>query len=291
MNYRYTKNNNSRIVITKNFIYKQFLKDSFDKKTIEKFCLLDKQFNKRPLMVDVLDKKDISYNWSNFFVKSGSKIIKMKRFPEESNGFCLLKKNKISKLNISNIVEQLYSFHFNSGGFIKKETILQPTGWHVDIFLERAKRDKLFFNTIKSQIKNIKKTFKESRFEYKKIRIHGDFLISNMFFYKQECFYVDFGHLDRHCQDLFLKDVSSFYVDLILNKKDNLAKHFLSEYLNLVGDKKIKSLVDAYNLNDLFFRYIINDGFYKKTDKNDVSLKLIQANITKILNEQNKQKN
>jgi hypothetical protein len=282
MNYKYKKNNNSEIIVTKNFIYKRFLKGSFDKKTIDSFCFLDKQFNKNPLIVSVLSAKDISLVLDKSFIKRGSKFIKIKKLSERSNGFYLLKKDKISNLNMSNIATCLYNFHFNSDGFTEGKKIFTATSKHYNVFLERAKKDKIFFYEIKDKIRKI---FKETKFKYKKIRIHGDFLIENIFLNRQDYFYVDFGHLDKYSHDLFLKDVSSFYIDLLLKNKEDLAKHFLSKYLKLIKNKKIKSLIKVYNLNDLLFRYIINDGYYKKTDKNHSLLVLIKSNIKKTLND------
>lgn len=291
MNYKYIRNNNSEIILSKNFVYKKFLDGCYDNKTIKNFCLLDKKFNHKPVIIDILKEENTPFALISKKKELIKKIIKMKRFPEKSNCFYLLEKNKITSLNMLDIAKRLYLFHLKSGGFATNRGHSLNYVNDFNIFLERAKKDKMFYNKVKKQLKVVQKGFEQSRLPYKTIRTHGDFLLSNIYLLKNKYYYTDFGHLERHSKDLFLKDISSLYIDLILNEKDELAQFFLLEYLKILDDKEIFPLIKVFNLKNLFFRYLICDGFYNKEDKNKLLLKGIQNNIYKILYEENQRKN
>ncbi len=285
MNVRCIKNNNSEVIIDTNFVYKRFLRGCFDKNTISRFCALDKLLNKEPLIIEVMDQKNVTFDGFKEQDKNKSSILKIKKIPIRSKLTYLIKKGVIDKKDILKIAKKLHHFHLISGGFSTRKIYPISNKWHIDPFLKALKSNH-FGKEIKDKKGKLLKIFKKPKTKYKKIMIHGDFIISNIFLYRNNFLCVDFGHLDKHSHDLFIKDVSSFYIDLILNKKEDLAKYFLARYIKLMKEKNIKKLIDIYLLDELMFRYLININYYGKTTRNKKVLEIIENKIIRILNEE-----
>jgi aminoglycoside phosphotransferase family enzyme len=267
----------SWIFLTELYVYKvkKELKfgDVLDFSTLQlrrKFCQKEVVLNKILCddmykgVVKIVSKDDNEYQYNNNKSKNNLRIVnleykpkafeyavKMKQIPQQYRMDNLLKRHKISLRTIKRLSETLVKFHALTPTNTKIKNYGQPkfikskVKENFGTLSNLAKKiDPKFEKKLISFIRNNKKLFYHRISEDKVRDIHGDLYLKNIFVVQNKFYLYDrieFNDSLRYAD--VVEDVAHLSMDLDHNKRINLRRYFVSQYIEKSNDVNLEELI------------------------------------------------
>ena len=177
--------------------------------------------------------------------------VKMREIPQKFRMDHLVQQNKVTTKTIDKLVSILIRFHKKTPTSPKIKKFGQPRFLLKKInenfrTLETLRKiNPKFEKSLVSFVKNNKDLFLRRIKENKIRNIHGDLYLKNIFDVNDSKFFlydrIEFNEELRSAD--VAEDVAHFAMDLDFNKKSNLRKYFIEQYLKKSKDSELESLV------------------------------------------------
>ncbi len=234
-----------------------------DFSTLEKrrhFCEQELRLNKRLCKDVYLSVLPITQSNGTIRVGGTGKIIdyalKMKQLPEDRMMSKLLKKDKINKTQMSRIAKIVADFHRRADKVANKygSVKIREINWDENFsqtheFIGKSISKKQF-DFIKDKIDNFikynKKLF-DKRIKDRKIRdCHGDLHSGNIFIADKIYIFdaIEFNERFRHVD--VASEIAFMAMDLDFHGREDLSRHFVSEYIKYSNDEELLKLLNFY---------------------------------------------
>lgn len=268
----------SWVILTGDFAYKVCKPVDFgflDFTTLEKRkeqC--EKEVKVNSLMSPELYLGVVSFNGDDFKINGEGEAIeyaiKMKQIDNDKIMTKLLKEGKIGEKEIREVAVMVAGFHgrtetvgdnFSNVAFNWQENFEQT---------EDFKDTVGDFDLIKGQVFDFlkkKKDLMKKRADTGKIKIcHGDLHSGNIFVDDKIYIFDAITFNDRLSNIDVAEDIAFMAMDLEFLGREDLAKLFVDEYINLTGDEELLELLDFYKCYRAYVRGKVL-GFQKKFDE------------------------
>lgn len=245
---------------------------------------LDKELKLNSILCPDLYKQVLPITEKDREIKIGGNgniieyALKMKEFPQNGILTNLLRENKVTKENISNIAKLISDFHKKTptsneisqhGSFNAIKALWEDNLSQTEEFKDKTITSKQF-DFIKTKINNFFKNNNEKfekRIKAGKVRYnHGDFHSGNIcisdkiYIFDRIVFNMKFP-----CSDI-IAEIAFLAMDLDLHRREDLSNYFIEQYLKESKDEKDNKLLDFYKCHRAYIRGRI--GCIKLQDKN-----------------------